>query len=78
MTHGLTPRQAEAVAFIKSYIGEHGFSPSFKEIARGLGIGANCGYVARLIHRLKVRGAIDFIPAHARSISVLNATGAPE
>lgn len=35
---GLTERQSEVLAFIRRFIGERGFSPSYQEIAEGVGL----------------------------------------
>ena len=34
----LTRRQREVMDFIAGFLQEHGYSPSFQEIARGLGL----------------------------------------
>lgn len=71
MTMGLTGRQAEALAFIRSFINEHRRSPSLNEVAEGVGLRARSG-AARLLAGLRARGHIDWQPHKARSIVVLS------
>lgn len=48
----MTPRQSEALKFIRGYIAEHGFAPTYREISAALGkvtLAAAHGLVAHLI-----------------------------
>ena len=48
----MSPRQAQTLAFIRDYIDEHGHSPTYEQIAAGIGRahkGGAHGIVARLI-----------------------------
>ena len=65
----LTPRQAELLAFVESYIGEHGFGPSFQEMAAALG--SHKGNIHWLLTRLEDRGVIRRIPHRQRAIEVV-------
>tara|TARA_Y100000296_G_C5174762_1_gene259448 strand:+ start:2313 stop:2558 length:246 start_codon:yes stop_codon:yes gene_type:complete len=66
---GLTLRQAEVLGNIKSYIDEHGYSPSIKELAAiRETVPSN---VHRMIIALVDRGYITHRPGFARSISII-------
>lgn len=66
---GLTQRQAETLKFIKAFIKTQGYSPSYAEIAEGIGVSARSS-IHRLVRELKERGAITFIEHGKRSIYV--------
>jgi len=66
----MTPLQAEALSFIRRFIDEHGYSPSFQEIADELG--TTSPSVDVLMRRLVKRGCITKQPRTARSIRVLD------
>lgn len=53
----LTPRQRQLLDFIVGFQAESGYSPSFREMADGIGT-ASTGEVARLLACLEARGAI--------------------
>lgn len=63
----LTPRQTEVYNFIKSFIAEHGYSPSFREIGKGCYIGS-ISTVAGHVDRLVKKGVIDYTPRTPRTI----------
>jgi DNA-binding MarR family transcriptional regulator len=66
----LTPRQKEALAFIKAYQARHeGVSPSLEEIGHGLGLASKNG-VFGLLQSLERRGFIERTRRRARSIRV--------
>ena len=67
--YGLTPRQADALAFIRAHIKAHGYPPSYQEIADQLGISSKSG-VSRLLTGLAYRGHIDMLYGRARSIAL--------
>lgn len=71
---GLTPRQSEALTFIKAFIADSGYAPSFKEIGDALRLSSKSG-VHRLVHGLADRGAIRLLPDRNRSIAIIE-TGA--
>lgn len=76
MTFGLTKRQGDAFAFIKTYVETHdGVSPSFDEIRIGIGI-ASKGRVAEMVAALEERGLIRRLPHRARSIAIVEARAA--
>ena len=62
----LTKRQFEAYGFILRYTGEHGYPPSNREVAVGLGI--TLRPAQKLINALYVKGAITKISREARGI----------
>lgn len=68
---GLTPRQAETLAFIKSFIAKHGWSPSYEEIELALGLSGNKSGAYRLVSSLAKRGHITLTYHQARSITVV-------
>jgi SOS-response transcriptional repressor LexA len=67
---GLTRQQARALDFVRRYANEHGFSPSFQEVAAGVGL-ASKGGAKRLLDHLRDRGFISFAPRQARSIQLI-------
>jgi repressor LexA len=72
MSAGLTKRQAEAVGFIREFIASNGYSPSYDEIGRALGISARSG-AHRIVQELVARGAVTILKNRTRSIRVLEA-----
>nr|WP_313022868.1 hypothetical protein [Brucella intermedia] len=64
----LTPKQKEALDFIKGYIATNGYGPSYDEIRIGLGFSSRTsGH--RLVHSLVKRGAIEKPAGLARCYS---------
>lgn len=55
---GLTPRQKDAFDFICGYYDEHGYSPTYDEIAAALGLKAK-SQAFRLVRQLIDRGYIE-------------------
>lgn len=66
----LTPRQQDVLRFIIGFQQAKGFSPSFGEIASGLGFESRA-QVARHLDNLEERGAIRRLVQRARAIRVL-------
>lgn len=66
----LTPRQQDALRFIIGFQEAKGFSPSFMEIAGGIGV-RSPSRVARHLDDLEERGAIRRLANRARAIEVL-------
>ena len=67
---GLTPDQAQAMAFIREYQSRNaGISPTYEEI--GDAIGRSKGNVHGLLERMKKRGVIATSRRSARSITIL-------
>jgi repressor LexA len=66
----LTRKQHEAFEFIRGYVARHGYSPSYENIMRGIGIHSKSG-VHRLVGALAERGYIRRRKNLARSIEVV-------
>jgi SOS-response transcriptional repressor LexA len=73
----LTRVQAEALAFIRAFIKEHGISPTFEEIAAGVGLKSK-GWAHGIVVALAERGALTFLPHRGRSIEIIPPPRAPE
>jgi DNA-binding MarR family transcriptional regulator len=54
----LSDRQWQFIAFLNAFIGEHGRSPTFREIALGLGVTSK-GTVSTMVERLEAKGVLD-------------------
>lgn len=68
----LTPRQAEALAFIRRFQeAQPGVAPTFSEIADGLGL-ASRSSASRLLDGLEERGFIRRLPNRARCIEIVD------
>lgn len=67
----LTRKQTEILAYLKDYISEHGFSPTFDEIAAHFGFKSK-GTVYKHINSLKSKGAISQAWNRVRGIEVVN------
>ncbi len=66
----LTPRQKYVLDFIIGYSDQHGFSPTFQEIANGVGVASKTG-VSQHLANLEDRGWITRLEKRARSILIL-------
>lgn len=70
----MTAPSPDAVAavldFVTSYIADHGYAPSAREIQEGLDL-ASLATVHRRLRALQRAGAIDWTPRVARTIRVL-------
>ena len=64
----ITPRQAEALAWIVDVTGEKGYPPSQAELAKGLGISTPTAQ--DLINQLRAARVIKTVPGISRSIVV--------
>lgn len=67
-----TRKQRQMLQFIEDFIARHGYSPSYREIMRGMGYGS-VSTVAKHIDNLIVRGHLDKRDFEARSLEVKNA-----
>ena len=63
----MTPRQKQALDFIKKFWQDNGYAPSYEEMKEGLGMKSKSS-VAAVIDRLEERGFIVRVPNLARSI----------
>lgn len=67
---GLTPPQRQALTFIAGFTAKEGVSPSYSEIAAGLGR-ASKGNVHAIVRQLVERGAVRVGNGRARSIAIV-------
>lgn len=73
---GLTARQQDALRFIQGFVEAKGYSPSFAEIAAGIGVRRQ-STVVRLIDGLVERSAVRRLPQRYRAIEVLRHVAVP-
>jgi repressor LexA len=66
----MTKNQAAMLQYIRRYIREHGYSPSYEEMKDGIGIKSKSG-VSRIVIALAERGFINRLPNRARAIEVV-------
>jgi repressor LexA len=70
----LTRRQREVYEFISSFVAQHGYSPSFEEIGKGLGL-SSLATVHKHISNLEKKGLLKRDYNRSRSIDVLAPRG---
>jgi repressor LexA len=66
----VTRRQKEILDFLESFVARNGYSPSFEEIARGMGL-KSLATVHKHITNLEKKGMLDRVHNRSRSIDVL-------
>jgi len=66
----VTRRQKEVIDFLESFVSRNGYSPSFEEIARGMGL-KSLATVHKHITNLEKKGMLDRVHNRSRSIDVL-------
>ena len=66
----VTRRQKEILDFLESFVMRNGYSPSFEEIARGMGL-KSLATVHKHITNLEKKGMLDRVHNRSRSIDVL-------
>lgn len=66
----LTARQNDCWVFLAKYIEEHGYAPSFEEMAEALNV-ASKSNIHRLLDALEERGFIRRLRHRSRAIEVL-------
>jgi repressor LexA len=66
----VTRRQKEVIDFLESFVSRNGYSPSFEEIARGMGL-KSLATVHKHITNLEKKGLLDRVHNRSRSIDVL-------
>jgi DNA-binding MarR family transcriptional regulator len=66
----LTAHQADVLHYVRGYIEQHEYAPSFKEIARKMGF-SSLGTVHEHLQNLERKGYIRRSYNEARSISIL-------
>lgn len=72
-----TKKQHQLLAFIESFIAEHGYSPSYREIMSGLNY-TSVATVALHVNNLIKRGHLRKRDRSARSLEVVKSTIPPE
>ena len=73
----MTRRQKQLIEFIGIYQDKHGISPSYDEMAEGLGLKSKSG-VHRLVRALEEMGHIVHHHHRARAISIIKVDPTPE
>ncbi len=66
----MTKRQKQVFDFILKFWEEHGYSPSYEDIAKGVGI-ASKSNIHRLVYSLVNRGFLKNQPNKSRSLLVV-------
>ena len=66
----VTRRQKEVIDFLEAFVSRNGYSPSFEEIARGMGL-KSLATVHKHITNLEKKGMLDRVHNRSRSIDVL-------
>lgn len=72
-----TKKQREMLGFIESFIGEHGYSPSYRELRGGLGYNS-IATVALHVNNLIQRGHLLKRDNAARSLEVITTSAEPK
>tara|TARA_R100001443_G_scaffold117118_1_gene140017 strand:+ start:607 stop:813 length:207 start_codon:yes stop_codon:yes gene_type:complete len=67
----MTRKQAELRTYIKNYIDDNGFSPSFDEMMKGVGLKSKSG-IHRLVEGLVKQGKIKRVKFTRRSVELTN------
>lgn len=68
-TATLTPKQKDVLDYVRAYIEDHSYSPSYREIAQHLGL-RSVATVAEHISTLEGKGFLNKDPLEARSLQV--------
>lgn len=72
-----TKKQKELLSFIEAFIGEHGYSPSYREIMKGLNYNS-VATVALHVNNLIRRGHLQKRDYSARSLEVVKPSAKPD
>ena len=70
-----TKKQRELLGYIEEFVGEHGYSPSYREIMQGVGYNS-VATVALHVNNLIARGHLRKRDRSARSLEVVDAAPA--
>lgn len=68
--NGLTPRQLKVLTFIRGYIRQNGYSPTYDEIGATFGAKSR-SQVHAVVHQLVDRSAITTLPGKRRAIALV-------
>ena len=71
MSVKLTKKQTLVYEFIRDFIAEHNYSPSYRDICSGLGLSSVAG-VAEHVDNLVALGALKKSPGEAHSLEVVD------
>lgn len=71
----MTPQEQKLLAYLRTYIAEHEFSPSYGECAEHLGVVSKSG-VLRVARSLLRQGHISMEPNRSRSMRPVERVGA--
>ena len=66
----LTARQREIVAWVTAYIGQHGFSPTIRELVTAFGFAGPNGAACHL-RPLRKKGVLTWIEGKPRTLRVV-------
>ena len=66
----LTPREEQAIQFIKNQVSEKGYPPSIREIADYFGVNS-VSWIHHLLSSLQRKGRIEREPNRPRAIRIL-------
>ena len=64
-------RQQQAYAFIRQFCVEHGYSPSVREIAEGLGCPNSTASIVVYLVEMRQRGMVTFADGQPRTVRVV-------
>lgn len=67
----LTKKQKQLIAFLDNFMVENGYSPSYREIAAGMGL-KSVASVAEHIDNLVALGALKRDPGEPRSLQIVD------
>lgn len=73
---GLTPRQAEVLAWITRFIGTKGYSPTYRQIMEGMGTTSPAG-ASFQVRALARKGFLTFTDRTSRSIRLSTLSPCP-
>lgn len=69
MSLGLTKRHKQALDYIRQFIADQGYPPSYQQIMEALGLHSKSG-IHRIVHALASRGHITMQGNRARTIAI--------
>lgn len=67
----LTKRQKEILDFVNKFIAQHGYSPSYMEVAQGLGL-SSPATIHQHIKALELKGALKALQNRKRALEPIN------
>lgn len=67
----MTPRQQELLSYLREYIRQHEYAPSFAEMQERLQLASKSG-VHRMVQGLAEQGLIKVFPHRSRAISLVD------